>query len=248
MLQLQHHKLILIFLLCSAPCWGAAALVGCTNGTSNAVTTVVVTRTTTGGNLLTLVTAENTDATTTWTVADSGGTNVWTQAAAGYVADDGSNSRQDIRYVANALAITSVTSTFSSSPNSNSGILCEWSGMATATPLDTSVNIQGSGFITTLTSGSYTTTNANDVLIYSVKMTGTVSAPTPGGTGGTYTIPTNGTAGARHSVQYQIVAATQTTQTTAMSWTSTARATGAFAAFKAAAATHCNTCEMSGSE
>ncbi len=158
MLQLLDRKLRriligLVALFLSAPAFGAAALVGCTNGTSNAVNTVVVTRTTSAGNLLVLSTAENTDATTTWTVAsvDSGGTNTWTQTVAGYVADDGSGSRQDIRYVANALAITSVTSTFSSSPNSNTAILCEFSGMATASPLDgNGVNIQGSGFITTL--------------------------------------------------------------------------------------------------
>lgn len=225
---------ILVALFVPCLTWGQTLVGGaCTQNTSTATNTLTVTRTTTLGSLLILFPSEGSDSSTTWTVADTA-TQSWTQVPASYIGDDGSNSRQDIRYVANSAVITSVTITYSATVNSNTAVLCEWSGMATSSPLDTSVNIQGSGFVTSLTSGAYTTTNAADVLMYSVVMTGSVSAPTAGAS---YTIPTNGTSGSRHSVQYRIVSSTQAAQTTSMSWTSSARASGAFAAFKAMATT-----------
>src|SRR5260370_19798331 len=108
----------------------------------------------------------------------------------------------------------------------------EVSGADTSAPGDGSVNssLTGSG-VTSLTSGSLTTTDANDILIYGAR-TQSNEATWTAGSG--YNIPVNGS-NTRQGMEYEIVSTTQSGVTTSMSWSSgTPGASGIFAAFKAA--------------
>jgi len=209
------------------------ALGGCQNGasaSSTAATTASLS--VTAGDLIVATTGEQSDSTSTATITDSG-SNSWNDSPSGYAPSDGGGETQKISYaIAASTTSITVTETWSGTLTDVTVTACNFTGTAASSPVDTSVNIAGSGFISSLTSGTYTTTNANDVLFYSVRMNGGVTSPTAGSG---FTIPANGSnsiGGIRHVVQYNIVSSIQSTQTTSMSWTSTARASGAFIAFK----------------
>src|SRR5260370_681993 len=130
-----------------------------------------------------------------------------------------------------SAAVTSVTARWTGAGNNVGAIVYEISGADASTPADGSVNsnVSGSG-ITSVTSGSLTTANANDILIYGVR---SQSNETTWTAGSGYTIPANGS-NTRQGMQYGIVSSTQSGVTTSMSWNSGAPgAIGIFAAFKA---------------
>lgn len=209
---------------------GAQTFVQCVPGAiGGSANILTISITTTLGHGLFASFRESSDDTTTWTVDDSSGTNVWTQSAAGYSRLTGNADSMDARTVPNAAAVTSVSAHFSATVG-GTGIVCEFAGTASSGIVDTSVNSLINSFVTTLTSGTYTTTNANDVLIYCVGTTGNVTSFTAG-VG--FTIPAGGTAGTtRQACQYKIVSSTQAAQTTVMTWGSADKAVSVFAALK----------------
>lgn len=100
-----------------------------------------------------------------------------------------------------------------------SGVTCiQFSGCDTSSPLDLNVtptNVSGSAS-NTVTSGSFTTAVANEVIIAAAHYDkGNLVAGAIGGT--TATIPTNGDATSICGLEYRIVSAIQTTQTAAIS-------------------------------
>lgn len=187
---------------------------------------------TTLGNAVIVAVSQGTDNTGTVTITDSGGQS-YTQTAAGYSDESNANSRSGLFFKANSAVLSSITSTWNGSKANVAIIACEFSGMVISGLEDTSVNSGSTTFVTSLTSGAFTTTNANDVLFYAVK----VNAPS-GNTftvGSGYTIPANGVIpGAGNSaqgIQYKIVSSTQTSQTTGMTFVNN-RAESVFGAFK----------------
>ncbi|HEV2520844.1 MAG TPA: DUF4038 domain-containing protein [Candidatus Acidoferrales bacterium] len=185
---------------------------------------------TTAGNLLVVYCMNGGNNTATVTISDSAGQS-WTQTTSGY-ASSASTNRSAMFYRANSAAVTSITATWTASANNIGAIVYEISGADISSPADGSVNssLSGSG-ITSLTSGSPTTTNANDILIYGARSQNDETTWTAG-TG--YTIPANGS-NTRQGTQFKVVTSTQSGVTTTMSWnTGTVGAAGIFAAFKAA--------------
>jgi hypothetical protein len=223
-----RYLIVALLALCSLA--HGQTLVQCANGNANGPASSVTTNiTTSAGSFLVSATQEITDNTTTWTQDDSSGSNTWTQTTSGYASNGtGQNMRMDVRSSPNAVAVTSVTSHFSGSISSLRMVVCEFTGMVTSSPEDTSVNSAGSGFVTSLTSGSYTTSKPNDLLVYVVDTAGLVTAPTAG-TG--FTIPANATNSGTLMLQYEKINSLQASQTTSMTWTTGARADSVFGAF-----------------
>ncbi len=166
----------------------------------------------------------------TVTITDSAG-QTWTQTASGY-ASSASSNRSAMFYKANSAAVTSVTATWTAAGNNVGAVVFEVRGADASSPADGSVNSNLSGSaITSLTSGSLTTANANDILIYAARSQNDETTWTAGNG---YTIPTNGN-NTRQGMQYEIVSSIQSGVTTSVSWNNgTAGAAGIFAAFKAA--------------
>src|SRR5260370_5490809 len=167
--------------------------------------------------------------TATVSITDSAGQS-WTQTTSGY-ASSASTNRSAMFYKPNSAAVTSVTATWTAAGNNVGAIVYEIRGADASTPADASVNsnVSGSG-ITSLTSGSLTTANANDILIYGAR---SQSNETTWTAGSGYTIPTNGS-NTPQGMHYEIVSATQSGVSTSMSWnTGAPGAIGIFAAFKA---------------
>lgn len=224
-------KKLLIILLLSSPAWAVIGTPTCQNGTSNAVNTVAngTPLSVTAGDFVWAAAGEQTDGTGVASFSDDL-SNTW-NAAAGPATDNGGGETQVLQWViANSTGSMTVTANWGASKSTQTIIVCNASGIASSSTADTSVNIGSVGFVTSLTSGVYTTTNANDLLIYCVRESGSTSAPVPAGS---FVIPTNGSVSGRHYCQYWIVSATQASQTTSLSWTSTARASGTFLAVKA---------------
>jgi hypothetical protein len=161
-------------------------------------------------------------ATQTWTQISSGVTN-WDTSTAGFG-----------WYMPNSAALTSVTFDLGANNTNRAAVVCEVSGAATSSPEDSSVNSNTASLVSSLTSGSLTTTNADDILFYMVYTNGARPNRTAGSG---YTIPTGGQdSSGRIAVQYQIVSSTQSGVTTSMSWTGGGiQAASIFAAFKQAA-------------
>src|SRR5229473_1176678 len=199
---------------------------------NNEVTTgaaVTVTISTTAGNLLVLLTSEGQNNSSTVTISDSAG-QTWTQVN-GYVSSNATNQAA-MWYKENSVAVTSVTATWSGGISTRiSGMVFEISGAALSGSLDVSVTDTNTGSVTTETSGSLTTTNANDILIYGVRLSSNQTSFTAGSG---YTIPTNGSAN-RLGMEYQIVSSVQSGVTASISWSTAGNVDGFLAAFKAAA-------------
>ena len=199
---------------------------------NNEVTTgaaVTVTISTTAGNLLVLLTSEGQNNSSTVTISDSAG-QTWTQVN-GYVSSNATNQAA-MWYKENSAAVTSVTATWSGGISTRiSGMVFEISGAALSGSLDANVTDTNTGSVTTETSGSLTTTNANDILIYGVRLSSNQTSFTAGSG---YTIPTNGSAN-RLGMEYQIVSSVQSGVTASISWSTAGNVDGFLAAFKAAA-------------
>jgi hypothetical protein len=160
---------------------------------------------------------------------DKGG--MWTKGPVGY--QTGSNTRIEVWYRAGVGAgVTSVTATLSAAAAISANV-SEWSGVATATPVDVQ-GFGGNASSTTAATPSLTTLNANDVVIGAINYPGSAtSALTTSGftplnafSSGT---STNGRAA------YDVVSTTGAYQA---SWTLSAAATsgGAILALKGASA------------
>lgn len=231
----MRRLLPLLFCLLSlaTPTWGALAVANCANNATTTGAAVTVTLTTSAGSLIVVYCKQNVNSTSTVTMTDSNGGNTWSQTAGGY-ATSGSGTRAGMFFVPNATATTTVTCTWSASISGRIGAVeCEVTGAATSTPEDgTSVNSSGTGSSTGLTSGSRSTTNANDILFYGTSVTTTLSGVTAGAG---FNFPTNSIA-VRVQLQNEIVTSTFGPGTTTTTWTSaTTNREGIFAAFKAAA-------------
>lgn len=199
------------------------------NSTVGTATTVTITTTT--GNLLVLAVYEGVNSTSTMSVTDTAG-NTWIQAG-GYVTSSG--DRFCMFYCPNHTSVTSVTATWSGSINATVPVVViEFSGVATGTPLDANgtnpATSSGTSAATSLTSGSLSTSNANDVLIFGLGIGTTNTGMTPGLN---YTLNTNAkTSNQRCAITYRIVSTTQTNTTTSDSWNTNASSrTSVLAAF-----------------
>ena len=124
-------------------------------------------------------------------------------------------------YMANSAAVTSVTVHYATAGEvTKPGIMVfEIYGAASSSVADGSVNNATAAGTTTSTSGSLTTTNANDILIFATDTSGNETGWTAG-VG--YTIPNNslatGASGSdvRMAMQYKVVTTTQAGTTTTM--------------------------------
>lgn len=121
-----------------------------------------------------------------------------------------------------------ISCNFSSSLTSLEEIVAqEFSGVGSAD--GDIISSSGSNIVKSLSSGTITTTQSNDLLIYGATVSGSTETFTPG-TG--YTVPTNGQATAL-GMQYNIAGAAGA-YSTSMSWPTLAKANGVFAALRVA--------------
>jgi hypothetical protein len=192
------------------------------------------------GNLLVAFCRESSNGTDNFTVTDSAG-QTWTQTSSGYRNESSTGPRSGLFYVANSAAVTSVTVNFKTSGGViKPGIMVyEISNAASSGVADGSVN-NGTASTTTSTSGSLTTSNANDMLIFATETGGNETGWTAGAG---YTIPNNGlTTGSsgsnvRMAMQYQAVASAQTNASATMTYANSNWNGNIFAAFKGSAPT-----------
>ena len=197
--------------------------------TASGQTSISVNLATTAGHLLVAFVREGTNATDNFTVSDSGG-NTWTQTSSGYV-NANSSHRAGMFYSFTANADTTVTANFTTGGGvaSTSITVMEFAGPIAA---DGSVNSIGTA-MTSLNSGTLTTVQSTDVLIYAIGAGANQSSWTAGSN---FTIPNDnvntGASGsnARTAMQYQIVAA-PFSGATSMSDSTSASMVGVFAGF-----------------
>jgi centrosomal CEP192-like protein len=217
----------------------SAALVQVQNNidTSGAAfTSFSVPITTQPGDLLVAFVRESSNGTDNFTVNDSAG-QAWSLTASGYKNESSSGPRIGMFYMANSAAVTTVTVHFTTSGGViKPGIMVmEISGAASTGVLDGSVNNASGASVTTSPSGSLTTTNANDILIFATDTAGNETGWTAG-TG--YAIPNNklviGASGSnvRMAMQYAVVSSVQSGTKTSMTYTNAAWNGNIFAAFK----------------
>src|SRR6266852_3745695 len=193
-------------------------------------TSTAVTITTTAGNLLVAIAYSDLGSGATFTITDSVG-QTWTTVP--NTPFGVGNGRMQMWYRPNSASVTSVTVTASGS-GTLPVVVYEINGAATGTPFDANASnaatSSNSATGASLGSGTLSTNNANDILIYGVGE----NANTSGWTAGSgYTIATGGSiSSGRAAMQSQGVSATQSNGTTTMSWTTAgADRLGIFAAF-----------------
>jgi hypothetical protein len=203
-----------------------------------AFTSFSVPITTNPGDLLVAFVRESSNGTDKFTVTDSGG-QIWTPTLSGYENESSTGPRSGMFYVANSAGVTSVTVKYTTSGGViKPGIMVmEISGAATSDVPDGSVNNASGASVTTSTSGSLTTINANDILIFTTDAAGNQTSP--GWTAGTgYVIPNNffeyGNSGStvRMAMQYAVVSSSQVNPKTSMTYPNAAWNGNIFAAFK----------------
>lgn len=195
---------------------GDAAITYINNVANNnsGATSVVVTISTTTGNLLVANIHVNSETAITVTSVTDTASNTWTKAV-NTTSSTGSGNRAEIWYAANATAVSSVTVTISAAQVVVANI-SEYSGVATSSPLDgtpqgvsrTSCSTGGSA----CTSPSLTTTNADDLLVttLSVRNSGSPTFTGPGSPWNLLTHAGNDRPSSYLKPAYQIVAATGT--------------------------------------
>jgi hypothetical protein len=201
-----------------------------------AFTSFSVNITTQPGDLLVAFCRESSNGADTFAVTDSAG-QAWTQTASGYSNISSTGPRSGMFYVANSAAVTSVTVNYTTAGGViKPGIMVmEISGAASSGVADGSVNHASGASVTTSSSGSLTTTNPNDILIFA---TDTGSNVTGWTAGPGYAIPNNnlalGASGSnvRMAMQYAVVSSVQTNTTASMTSASAAWNGNIFAAFQ----------------
>lgn len=199
-----------------------------------AATTVTMTNPTTAGNLLVGLTSQLLNNTQNLTLIDgSDGSSIssWTQTASGY-SPQSTTKRCTIWLFPNCTVLTTVKFTWGAISTTIDGMVFEISGAATSSAEDTSVNANG-GLAALSTSGTFTTTNANDILILGTCIGGTYTAPSAGAG---YTIPTNGSSTTGDLIMsYDIVSGTVGPTTTTHTWSTSHSWANVFVAIKALA-------------
>ncbi|TAM82207.1 MAG: choice-of-anchor D domain-containing protein [Acidobacteria bacterium] len=208
-----------------------------TSGT--AFTSFSVNITTQSGDLLVAFCRESSNGTDNFTVTDSAG-QVWALTSSGYVNESDTGPRTGMFYIANSAAVTSVTVRYSTAGGViKPGIMVmELSGASASGVADGSANHASLASATTATSGSLTTTNPSDVLIFAADASGNESSWIAGAG---YVIPNNkvniGANGSniRMAMQYQAVTSIQTGTTTSMTYSSSNWNGSVLAGFKGSA-------------
>ncbi len=152
-----------ISLTVNPPSTGGPAFVQSASASETAASTALTATfpsVSTAGHLLVLSVSEYTGATNTISsVTDSAG-GTWTRIASRFVS--GHNSDGEQWYSANAKAVTSVTA-HTASASTMALTVQEFSGVATTNPLDVSTGASATG--TAASSGSVTSTVANDLVV-----------------------------------------------------------------------------------
>lgn len=159
-------KLFIAILLLGLRCHAAPAFVACTGTNEQAAgaTTVTVSVTPTGGSGHLLVAYGRNGGAATNTITDNSGSNTWIAVSPEIAFDFGNSAR--MWYAMNAVAGTyTVTDTLGTSQGSRAITVCEYSGIATASALDTSTTVACAFQGVTCTTGVFTTTNANDLIV-----------------------------------------------------------------------------------
>jgi uncharacterized protein DUF1565 len=138
-----------------------------------AYTSFSVPITTSRGDLLVAFVRESSNGTDNFTVTDSAG-QTWTQTSSGYNNESDTGPRIGMFYVANSAAVTSVTVNYTTPGGviKPGIVVMEISGAANSGVADGSVNQASLSSVQTSTSGSLTTTNANDILIFATDTAG----------------------------------------------------------------------------
>ena len=146
------------------------SFVQCQSNESTTATATTVTITTSSTHLIYVFTSEHANQTSSVVITDSASQS-WTGTQVGsYVGDPGGASfRSSVWVFPNSATLTTVTATWSGSLSTNvDATVCEVSNAPPSSAVDSSATGTASGNVTSLTSGSLTTTNANDILFYSV--------------------------------------------------------------------------------
>jgi hypothetical protein len=199
---------------------------------SGSNTTATFGATTTAGSLIVVISYQGVDNTTNLVVSDSASQTGWTQVGS-YVTVSG--DRFAMFYRPNSAAITNVKCTWGSLNATIPVVAYEIAGAATSSPLDANASnpatsTQTNGTHNSFASGTLSTNNANDILLFAMGASVNVVGEAAG-TG--YTAPTNWNASnGRCAMQYKIVSATQSSVSTSISFNSVAvQNVGIFAAF-----------------
>lgn len=222
-----------LVLLFSGLCY-SQTVVQCANNNGTANTSIQITFgvATTAGNIIVIMSGQGANNTSTMSMTDSASQTGWTQTGSGYSSAN-TGSRAAMFWRANSASLTSVTATWSGGLSTTvTGVACEISGVATASPEDNSVNSNNNTASATATSGSLTTTNAVDILIFAIRTGGNISNCVAGSS---FAIPSNATS-VRVCLQTEDVTSTQSGTTTTMTWTTTQTVATVFLALKASTA------------
>lgn len=182
------------------------------------------------GNLLMVMTGQISSAATTATITDSSsGGNTWALCSAGYATQGSNPIRHGVFFVPNAVAVTSVTATWSAGNPITHIIALEISGLALSSSEDASVNTATFSSAASIQSAALTTANANDILLHFVTTAVAVTSPTAGGG---FALQANDS---QTSVTFLVVSSTQSGLQNTTSWTTASVATSTLIGLKAAA-------------
>ena len=191
------------------------------------------------GDLAVVWCSESINNTSVASISDSsGGKNVWTQTSSGYVSVS-PTAHGAMFYSSLAVPLTSVTCTWSGGINGRvQTVVYDISGAASSGIEDSSVSSTNTNNVTDLFSNAsgntLTTTNANDILLFGIRVTANQTSFAPGTN---YAIQP-GASGIRSTMSYRIVSSTQSAVSTDISYpTAAINGQGIYAAFKAAAGT-----------
>lgn len=212
----MRKLLISVLLLCASSLHAQSFVQVQNNFASGSSTSLAVTIATTSGNFVLVAEGQGTNNTNDTTPTDSA-SQTYTHIVDG---SPNATAETSFYYVAGSAVLSSVTCNFSASSATRICIVLEISGAATASPIDASATGSSSG-ATSCPSGSLTTTNANDILVFACRVGATQTTWTQGAG---YTIPNNNVAtgnsgsNSRSAIQYKVVTTTQSAVTTSMTY------------------------------
>lgn len=203
----MNNKLFpMIIILFSVSKLWAISFVQAQNALLASGTSQAVSITTTAGNLIVACEGNGTSSTGNTTVTDSA-SQTWTLIDS---TSPTTTAEVSAYYKASSSALTSVTCHYTGTTSNAPCVVAEFSG-ASATPFDVSVGkANPSSGQTPFPSGSLTTTQANEVLLFCGRASANQTSYTPQGG---YTVPATGN-NARGWVSYEIVSGVQTATTT----------------------------------
>lgn len=203
------------------------------NFASTSASSLSVTVTTTSGDFILVGEGNSAGQTNDSTPTDSASQ---TYTNINHATGGNANSEVSLYYVNNSAALTSVTCNWVSPSTQRPCFVFEISGVVASSPIDANVT-GGSGSGTTTTSGSLTTTNAKDILVFAGRVGANQTTWTQGSG---YTIPNNnvatGNSGSniRMALQYKVVTTTQSGVTTNMTYGAGGSNENIFVAIKSA--------------